>query len=64
VDDTASDRARQLSEKLHHYQVDNELLYMENQGLHNAVTTKKKHKKKGRVLDLQQHEEYWGGAVF
>jgi hypothetical protein len=64
VDDTASDRARQLSEKLHHYQVDNELLHMENQGLRNAVTTKKKHKKKGRVLDLQQHEEYWGGAVF
>jgi hypothetical protein len=64
VDDTASDRIRQLSEKLHHYQVDNELLHMKNQDLRNAVTTKKKHKKKGRVLDLQQHEEYWGGAVF
>ena len=29
-----------------------------------AITTKKKHKKKGKALDLQQRQEYHGGAVF
>ena len=43
--------------------MENELLNKENEGLRKALTHKKKQKKKGRALDLQQHEEYWGGAV-
>jgi hypothetical protein len=64
VADVSSLETKELSEKLHHYQVENDLLNNECQGLRNALKTKKKHKKKGRALDLQQHEEYHGGAVF
>jgi uncharacterized protein (DUF2461 family) len=28
------------------------------------LSTKKKHKKQGKTLDLQQRQEYYGGAVF
>jgi hypothetical protein len=64
VADVSSLETKELSEKLHHYQVENNLLNNESQGLRNALKTKKKHKNKGRALDLQQHEEYHGGAVF
>ncbi|KAF2825386.1 hypothetical protein CC86DRAFT_419362 [Ophiobolus disseminans] len=64
VADKTSNEARALGEKLHHFQVENELLHYENKGLRKALKTKKKHKKTGRALDLQQHEEYHGGAVF
>ncbi|KAF2031848.1 hypothetical protein EK21DRAFT_110516 [Setomelanomma holmii] len=43
--------------------VSNELLRDENERLQQALKLKKKHKKKGKVLDLQQREEYHGGAV-
>ncbi|KAF2007004.1 hypothetical protein P154DRAFT_541823 [Amniculicola lignicola CBS 123094] len=33
-------------------------------GLREALTTKSRHKNKGKALDLQQREEYHGGAVF
>ncbi|KAF1935088.1 hypothetical protein EJ02DRAFT_362280, partial [Clathrospora elynae] len=36
----------------------------ELEGLRGALTTKKKHKKKSKALDLQQRQEYYGGAVF
>ncbi|KAF2001587.1 hypothetical protein P154DRAFT_432760, partial [Amniculicola lignicola CBS 123094] len=49
---------------LHHLQVQNELLYHENSGLREALTTKSRHKNKGKALDLQQREEYHSGAVF
>ncbi|KAF2000574.1 hypothetical protein P154DRAFT_545624 [Amniculicola lignicola CBS 123094] len=49
---------------LHHLQVQNELLYHENSGLREALTTKSRHKNKGKALDLQQREEYYGRAVF
>ncbi|KAF1952888.1 hypothetical protein CC80DRAFT_368901, partial [Byssothecium circinans] len=49
---------------LHQLQVQNELLYHENDGLREALTAKEKHKKRGKPLDLQQREEYHGGAVF
>jgi hypothetical protein len=48
--------------ELRHLQINNELLTNENKGLCGAFVVKK-HKKHGRVLDLQQHEEYHGGAV-
>jgi membrane protein involved in colicin uptake len=45
-------------------QVQNELLYYENQGLRAALVTKRKNSKKSKPLDLQQCQEYHGGAVF
>jgi hypothetical protein len=61
---TPTDETKRLSHTLHHLQVQNELLNHENDGLREALSTKKKHKKKGKVLDLQQRQEYHGGAVF
>jgi hypothetical protein len=58
VTDTRSEESKALSEKLHHFQVQNELLSNENNGLRYALTHRKKQKTKGRALDLQQHEEY------
>ncbi|KAF1363388.1 hypothetical protein EJ07DRAFT_76600, partial [Lizonia empirigonia] len=52
-----SSEAKEVSTLLHH-------LSNENKGLREALTIKKKHNKKGKVLDLQQREEYHGGAVF
>jgi hypothetical protein len=49
---------------IHYLANQNELLTNENEGLHKALTTKKKHNKKGKVLNLQQRQEYHGGAVF
>jgi hypothetical protein len=45
-------------------QVQNELLNHENQGLRAALVTKRKNSKKRKPLDLQQRQEYHGGAVF
>jgi hypothetical protein len=59
----SSESAQRLSELLHHLQVDNKLVHGENESLREAVVIKKKHKKHGRALDLQQREEYHGGAV-
>jgi hypothetical protein len=56
--------AKRLSTALHLLQVQNELLHHKNEGLRSALTTKKKHKKKSRPLDLQPQEEYHDGAVF
>ena len=42
----------------------NELLQHEIKGLKEALAVKKKHKKRGKPLDLQQRKEYHGGAVF
>ena len=64
VKDRATDEAKKLSRSLHSLQVQNELLHHENNGLREALVTKKKHKKRGKPLDLQQREEYHGGAVF
>jgi hypothetical protein len=64
VGDTSDRDAQKLALKLHHLQVNNELLTGENEGLRGALAVKKKHKKHGKVPDLQQREEYHGGAVF
>ncbi|KAI2484808.1 DUF1682 multi-domain protein [Pyrenophora tritici-repentis] len=42
----------------------NELLKHKNEGLKEALQHKQKHKKKSKVLDLQQRQEYHGGSVF
>jgi hypothetical protein len=59
-DDKSRSRVRDL---LHRLAVENELLQYENTGLRDAVATKKKQKKKGKALNLQQHQEYHGGAM-
>jgi hypothetical protein len=61
---TSSSKAKKLSALLHHLANKNELLTDENESLRNTLSTKKKHYKKGKVLDLQQREEYHGGAIF
>jgi hypothetical protein len=40
-----------------------ELLKHENEGLKEALQHKQKHKKKSKALNLQQRQEYHGGAV-
>ena len=63
VEDSNSDKAKQLSTSLHHLQVQNELLYHENKGLKAALKTKKKKKKHSKALPLGQSGEYHGGAI-
>ena len=52
VKDTAKVEAKQLSASLHSLQVQNELLHHENQGLRNALLTKRKHNTRGKPLEL------------
>jgi hypothetical protein len=59
----SSESAQKLSELLHHTQVDNALVHGENESLCKALVVKKKHKKHGWALDLQQRKEYHGSAV-
>ncbi|KAI1515208.1 DUF1682 domain containing protein [Pyrenophora tritici-repentis] len=56
--------ARKLRSSVHHLSVQYKLLQHENEGLKEALQHKKKHKKKGKALDLQQRQEYHGGSVF
>ncbi|KAF2822388.1 hypothetical protein CC86DRAFT_396655 [Ophiobolus disseminans] len=42
----------------------NELLRHENEGLKEALIVKKRHRKVSKPLNLQQREEYYGGAMF
>lgn len=56
-------KGNKITRSLHHLQVQNELLHHENQGLREALTTKKKHMQKRKTPDLQQRQEYHGGAV-
>ncbi|KAH3938653.1 hypothetical protein HBH98_243080 [Parastagonospora nodorum] len=52
-----------LTQTLHHLQVENELLHVENKDLRSSLDTKKKRKGKHHVLSLQQRQEYHGGAI-
>ncbi|KAF2822727.1 hypothetical protein CC86DRAFT_254667, partial [Ophiobolus disseminans] len=54
--------ANQVTQALHSYQVQNQLLLHENKGLRESLSTKKKRKNHGRKLDLQKEGEYYGGA--
>ncbi|KAI2476007.1 hypothetical protein Ptr902_12646 [Pyrenophora tritici-repentis] len=56
--------ARKLRSSVHHLSVQNELLKDKNEGLKEALQQRKKHRKKGKALDLQQRQEYHGGSVF
>jgi hypothetical protein len=59
----SSSELRKVSSLIHHLANQNELLSNENESLRIALSIKKKHNKKSKVLDLQQHKEYHGGAV-
>ncbi|KAF7452687.1 hypothetical protein PtrM4_057540 [Pyrenophora tritici-repentis] len=60
----AAVEAKQLSVALHSLQAQNSLLHDENDSLRAALNAKKKHQKQSCKLDLQQRNEYHGGAVF
>ncbi|KAF2820896.1 hypothetical protein CC86DRAFT_374169 [Ophiobolus disseminans] len=64
VNDQGVDESKKLSQTLHSLATQNELLRHEKYGLKNALTVKKRHKKVGKPLDLQQREEHHSGAVF
>lgn len=64
VANKAQVEAQRLKASLHSLQVQNELLHHENDGLTEALNTKKKRKKKSNTMELQQRKEYHGGAVF
>jgi hypothetical protein len=63
VADKAKVESKQLAGAFHSLQVQNELLHHENEGLRAALTTKRKHQKKSKLLDLHQRKEYRSGAV-
>jgi hypothetical protein len=62
IKDNTSPESRQLLSTFHEYQVQNHLLNLETAGLREALTAKKKHKKR-KVLDLQQRKEFHAGTV-
>jgi hypothetical protein len=64
VADKTKVEAIKLPHSIHSLQVNNELLRQENLDPQEAITTKRNHKKKSNTLDLQQRQEYHGGAVF
>jgi hypothetical protein len=64
VPDKSSIKAKRLSTSMHSMQVNNEILHVENQDLKDAVTTKRKHSKNSKRLDLQQRKEFRSKAVF
>ena len=49
-----------MRQSLHHMAIQNTLLRSENEGLIDALTTKRKREKQGKPLALLQHYEYWG----
>jgi hypothetical protein len=64
VKDTSAEESKKLAESLHHFQVENELLHHENNGLNAALTPKKKHNKRRKPLNFQQGQEYHSRATF
>jgi hypothetical protein len=63
VTDSHQYEARKLRSSVHHLSVQYELLKHENEGLKEALQHKQKHKIKSKALNLQQRQEYHGGAV-
>jgi hypothetical protein len=64
VKDPVQEEARELDLFLHYLTAKNEIVEMENEGLRAAIYSRRKYKHKGKVLDLQQREEYYSKAVF
>jgi hypothetical protein len=63
VKDTGCAAAKKLSGVLHSLQVNNKLYIHKIQGLRKSLTTKQKHAKKSKTLDLQQRKEFERSAV-
>jgi hypothetical protein len=63
VTNRANAKSKRLAAAFHSLQVQNELLYYENEGLRAAITTKQQHATKSKTLDLQQRKKYYGSAV-
>jgi hypothetical protein len=61
--DPATTGAKKLRSHLHDISVQNELLHHQNDRLREALSSKKKHKKKGYKLNLQQRDKYHSGAI-
>jgi hypothetical protein len=63
VSDQSEKDPQKLSRSLHSISVQIQRFQHENMGLKEALAVKKKHKKCGKPLGLQQRQEYHGGAV-
>jgi hypothetical protein len=63
VKEGAKREANKLIHLLYHFQVQNQLQLHEIASLKEAIVTKKKQKKKGKALPLQQDGEYHEGAI-
>jgi hypothetical protein len=64
VHDNTTPESKELSLTLHQQQVRCDLLSVKNKGLRHALTTKRRHKRKHKALNLQQRQEYHGGVTF
>jgi hypothetical protein len=62
VKDEAEKEANEITQGIHHYQVQNHLLLNENKGLRESLCTKKKRNKHGKRKDLRKDNENNGGA--
>jgi hypothetical protein len=58
--DATEKEASIIRQSLHHMAIQNTLLRSENEGLMDALTTKRNREKQGKPLALLQHYEYWG----
>jgi hypothetical protein len=64
VKDSRSVGARKLGQNIHHLSCQVELLQVEVDGLRKKLyQNRKRQKQPNRQLDLQQHQEYHGGAI-
>ncbi|KAF1359491.1 hypothetical protein EJ07DRAFT_119946, partial [Lizonia empirigonia] len=62
--DKSSRDAKKMRRSIHYISVKTSLLQHEIDGFKKILKKQKKHKKKNKALDLQQRQEYHGGAVF
>jgi hypothetical protein len=64
VKDTSAEESKKLAVSLHHFKVESKLLHYKNNGLKAALTSKKKHNKCCKPLDLQQRQEHHSKTTF
>jgi hypothetical protein len=64
VDTGGDNKAKKLSQTIHHISIQKQLLEHKNQGLREALVIQKKRSKQGRPLPLNQPDKYHSGAIF
>jgi hypothetical protein len=64
MDTGGGNKAKKLSQTVHHISIQKQLLEHENQGLREALVIQKKRSKRGRPLPLDRPDEYHSRAVF